>query len=87
MLMQALFSRGDGPIHMRIHKFDYVFERNEHGVAVCDVLSQEHVHMMEQMKTFKRYNPPQVEEESTQEEQFSFDIVPEKKTIKKDRGR
>lgn len=58
MLIQALFSRGGDPIHMRVQRFDYLFEKNRHGDMVCEVISDEHSSMLISMGNFKEYIPP-----------------------------
>jgi len=70
MLIECLIKR-DGPTHVNVAGFDYVFEKNEEGRSVCDVISSGHqAHFLELKGTFVPYKPEGVEEEvATPEEE------------------
>jgi hypothetical protein len=41
MLIECLIQR-DGPTHITIDRFQYTFEKNEHGQAIAEVNSRSH---------------------------------------------
>lgn len=58
MLVQALFTRGGGPIHHNIGGFAYSFKRNRHGDFVAPVFSADHREMMCRSGNFRIYEEP-----------------------------
>jgi hypothetical protein len=69
-MMKMLIVRDEPVTQHMIHGYPYYFKTNEHGDKVCDVLNQEHVHMMETGKGFCRYEPPGEAAELFDEEGF-----------------
>lgn len=59
MLIQALFTRGGGPIHHNIGGFAYSFKKNRHGHYVAPVFSGEHREMMCRSGNFQMYEEPE----------------------------
>ena len=63
MLIECLIKR-EGPTHINVAGFDYVFEKNKEGRSVCDVISSGHqAHFLELQGTFVPYKPEGMEEE------------------------
>jgi len=57
MLIECKIKR-EGPTHVTVAGFDYVFAKNEHGHKVCEVLSSDHQSYFLELKDFVLYEPP-----------------------------
>jgi hypothetical protein len=67
MLIECKIKR-EGPTHVTVAGFDYVFAKNEHGHKVCDVLSSDHQSYFLELKDFVPYEPPEKPTLEVQEE-------------------
>jgi len=56
MLIECLIKR-DGPTHVNVAGFEYVFEKNEEGRSVCDVISTGHQAHFLALDSFISYKP------------------------------
>lgn len=56
MLIECLIKR-DGPTHVTLAGFDYVFDENKEGRKVCDVLSTDHQAHFLALKDYIPYKP------------------------------
>lgn len=63
MLIECLIKR-EGPTHINIHGFPYVFDKNEHGHYVCEVVSDSHANYL--MRTSGKYYRPYSSPETDQ---------------------
>ncbi len=60
MFIECLIRR-EGPTHVTIAGFDYVFTLNKHGAKVCRVMSKDHQQHLLHFKDYRPYTPPENE--------------------------
>lgn len=65
MKIECLIKR-DGPTHVTIAGFDYVFAPDENGRKVCDVLSTDHQAHFLALKDYVPYEPDNEEQKQEQ---------------------
>ncbi len=76
MLIECLIKR-DGPTHVTIAGFDYVFIPNEERKSVCEVMSSGHQAHFLALKDYVEYVPPRKKvSEIVIEEQVESEVEP-----------
>lgn len=73
LLMRAKFTRCDEPIHMRVDKRDYLFQKNPAGDFVAIIDSAEHANYLEQTGNFERYDQEAAMKKA--QEQWADDVL------------
>lgn len=77
MLIECLIKR-EGPTHINVAGFDYVFEKNKEGRSVCDVISSGHqAHFLElgSFVPYERGETKKTEVDSLEEPDEQEDIA------------
>jgi hypothetical protein len=69
MLIECLIKR-EGPTHVTVAGFDYVFTKNDEGRKVCEVLSSDHQsYLLAFPKLYREYKPANAQEPEAEAEE------------------